>query len=96
MVVSLPGIYFQDPEITPTGQGLFRWDGSGTSVPTFPLEVEVRAIVEGQFMAKWVHAHSLGYQISPSSRLLATGGASKNTAILQARQYNYTCGYMLS
>jgi xylulokinase len=77
------GIYFQEPEITPAGQGLFRWDGSGTSVPTFPSEVEVRAIVEGQFMAKRVHACRLGYKMTPSSRLLATGGASQNTAILQ-------------
>ena len=79
----LAGIYFQEPEITPAGQGLFRWDSSGTSVSSFPSEVEVRAIVEGQFMAKRVHASRLGYKLTPSSRLLATGGASQNTAILQ-------------
>ena len=35
-------------------------------------------------MAKRVHACRLGYKMTPSSRLLATGGASQNTAILQA------------
>lgn len=73
-----------DPEITPAGQGCHRWDSDNTPVAEFSPEVEVRAIVEGQFMAKWVHAHKLGYQITASSRILATGGASKNTAILQA------------
>lgn len=80
------GIYFQDPEITPAGQGVYRWDSNGVAVSKFPPEVEVRAIVEGQFMAKWVHAKRLGYTLSPSSRVLATGGASKNLKILQARQ----------
>ena len=78
------GIYFPQPEITPSGpQGEFRWNSSGTPVPSFPPEVEVRAVVEGQFMAKWIHTRRLGYTISPSSRILATGGASENTAILQ-------------
>jgi xylulokinase len=80
------GIFFKEPEITPAGWGEFRWDGSGAAVPSFPPEVEVRALVEGQFVAKWVHSRSLGYCISESSRVLATGGASRNTAILQACQ----------
>ena len=48
-----------------------------------PPEKEPRAIVESQFLAKYVHAHSLGYRITPTSRILATGGASKNKRILQ-------------
>lgn len=68
---------------------MFRWDGSGVAVSTFPPEVEVRAIVEGQFMAKWAHAKKLGYTLSPSSRVLATGGASKNLKILQASQLGF-------
>ena len=77
------GIYFQDPEITPAGQGIFRTNKSSTKVEQFPPEVEVRAIVESQIMAKFVHARSLGYQITASSRVLATGGASQNPRILQ-------------
>lgn len=78
------GIYFHDPEITPAGcQGSFRFDVRGKKVDSFSPEVEVRAVIEGQFLAKLTHARSLGYQISSSSRVLATGGASKNTEILQ-------------
>ena len=50
---------------------------------SFPCGVEARAVVEGQVMAKYIHAHTLGYRITPSSRILATGGASKNRSILQ-------------
>ena len=50
---------------------------------SFPPEREARALVEGQFLAKFVHAQRLGYRISRSSRVLATGGASKNRRILQ-------------
>ena len=74
-----------EPEITPrAGPGEYRWDRGGTGVAEFPPEVELRALVEGQLVGKWVHAHRLGYNITPSSRILATGGASQNTAILQA------------
>ena len=50
---------------------------------SFSPEVESRAIIEGQIMAKFVHARKLGYKITSTSRVLATGGASKNTDILQ-------------
>lgn len=90
---SLPsGIYFKDLEIAPAVQGVFRWDASNAAISEFPPAVEVRAAVEGQVMAKWVHAHKLGYQITPSSRVLATGGGSRNTAILQA--WLWECAYM--
>ena len=79
----LTGIYFHDLEITPAGQGLFRFDTNNKSVDSFPPEIEVRAVIEGQFMAKLTHARNLGYQISSSSRVLATGGASQNPKILQ-------------
>ena len=90
-IFSTAGIYFKDPEITPAGKGIFRQDNSGTAVDHFPPEVEVRAIVENQIMAKFVHARNLGYQISGSSRVLATGGASQNPQILQVlgRPYEY-------
>ena len=80
------GIYFYDPEITPSGQGVYRFDKNGTPVESFPPEVEVRAVIESQLLAKLNHARKLGYEISPTSRVLATGGASANTRILQVRQ----------
>lgn len=33
-------------------------------VSAFPEDVEIRALVEGQFMAKRIHAEGLGYRIS--------------------------------
>ncbi|XP_065839461.1 xylulose kinase-like [Oscarella lobularis] len=77
------GIYFFDTEITPFAIGEHRFDASGKKVDVFERSTEVRALVEGQFMAKRVHAENLGYDIGPTSRVLATGGASKNSAILQ-------------
>lgn len=78
------GIYFLEPEITPnTSSGEFRWDRTGSSVTGFPPEIEVRALVEGQLIAKRVHCQRLGYTVTQTSRILATGGASENTAILQ-------------
>ena len=74
-----------EPEITPTVQGVYRFSPQDVVLDSFPAEVEVRAIVEGQLMAKRCHALSLGYQITSQSRVLATGGAAANPAIRQVR-----------
>lgn len=47
------------------------------------LEVEVRALIEGQFIAKRAHAEDFGMRIDKNTKILATGGASINTSILQ-------------
>ena len=81
-----PGIYFQDPEITPSGHGVFRFNAENDQLKKdeqFSNETEARAIVEGQILAKFVHARNLGFKIDGSTRVLATGGASQNTHILQ-------------
>lgn len=57
-------------------------------VASFSTEEEIRSLVEGQFMAKRYHAEKLGYKLSPSSRILATGGASNNREILQVHCFN--------
>ena len=49
----------------------------------------MRAVIEGQFLAKLNHARKLGYEISPTSRVLATGGASANERILQVSGATY-------
>ncbi|XP_022529597.2 xylulose kinase isoform X2 [Astyanax mexicanus] len=77
------GIYFDAMEITPPAVGVHRFDKHGRWVATFTREVEIRALVEGQFLAKRVHAQKLGYKIIPGTRVLATGGASSNKDILQ-------------
>lgn len=33
-------------------------------VSAFPGDVEIRALIEGQFMAKRIHAEGLGYRVS--------------------------------
>ncbi|XP_036445502.1 xylulose kinase isoform X1 [Colossoma macropomum] len=77
------GIYFDAVEITPPAVGIHRFDQHDRRVATFTQEVEIRALVEGQFLAKRVHAQKLGYKIIPGTRVLATGGASSNKDILQ-------------
>ncbi|XP_023254552.1 xylulose kinase-like, partial [Seriola lalandi dorsalis] len=52
-------------------------------VSSFSPQVEVRAVVEGQFLSRRVHAERLGYSIVPGTRVMATGGASSNRQILQ-------------
>ncbi|XP_051538537.1 xylulose kinase [Myxocyprinus asiaticus] len=77
------GIYFDVMEISPPAVGVHRFDHEGQRVAAFAREVEIRALVEGQFLAKRVHAERLGYKIIPGTKVLATGGASSNKDILQ-------------
>ncbi|XP_066572721.1 xylulose kinase [Amia ocellicauda] len=77
------GMYFDAMEITPAAVGVHRFDKDDNKVEGFPKEREIRAVIEGQFLAKRVHAEQLGYKIIPGTRVLATGGASSNTDILQ-------------
>uniref|UniRef100_A0A673TX84 Xylulose kinase n=2 Tax=Suricata suricatta TaxID=37032 RepID=A0A673TX84_SURSU len=77
------GFYFDVMEITPEIMGRHRFSAENHKVPAFPREVEIRALIEGQFMAKRTHAEGLGYRVLPKTRILATGGASHNRDILQ-------------
>ncbi|XP_066300967.1 xylulose kinase-like [Branchiostoma lanceolatum] len=77
------GMYFDVQEITPSAVGVHRFNSADQKVESFPPAVEVRALVEGQFLAKRAHAEMLGYSVGCSTRVLATGGASSNTSILQ-------------
>uniref|UniRef100_A0A3B4UXY9 Xylulose kinase n=1 Tax=Seriola dumerili TaxID=41447 RepID=A0A3B4UXY9_SERDU len=77
------GFYFDTMEITPPAVGVHRFDPDDTEVSSFSPQVEVRAVVEGQFLSRRVHAERLGYSIVPGTRVMATGGASSNREILQ-------------
>ncbi|XP_053121434.1 xylulose kinase isoform X2 [Hemicordylus capensis] len=77
------GFYFDVMEIIPKAVGIHRFNAHNNRIPTFPKEVEIRALIEGQFMAKRIHAEKLGYKILPTTRILATGGASYNKEVLQ-------------
>nr|XP_040145960.1 xylulose kinase isoform X3 [Ictidomys tridecemlineatus] len=78
-----PGFYFDVMEITPEIIGRHRFNAENHEVPAFPRDVEIRALIEGQFMAKRIHAEGLGYRVMPKTKILATGGASHNRDILQ-------------
>ncbi|XP_036122499.1 xylulose kinase [Molossus molossus] len=77
------GFYFDVKEITPEMIGRHRFNAENREVSAFPRDVEIRALIEGQFMAKRIHAEGLGYQVMPKTKILATGGASHNRDILQ-------------
>uniref|UniRef100_A0A8C6WQN3 Xylulose kinase n=1 Tax=Neogobius melanostomus TaxID=47308 RepID=A0A8C6WQN3_9GOBI len=77
------GFYFDVVEILPAAVGVHRFDALDNKVSSFPAHTEVRALVEGQFLSKRLHAERLGYAIMPGTRVLATGGASSNAQILQ-------------
>ncbi len=103
-ILSSPAMYYDLPEITPHNlKGDFRYNKAGERVTRYAShEAEVRALIEGQFMAKRLHAERMGLTIGKwkpeadsdtdksfpffpdeSTRILVTGGASVNKAILQ-------------
>jgi xylulokinase len=57
------GIYFEVKEITPFADGTHRFSEKDENVESFAKDVEIRALIEGQFMAKRAHAEQLGYSI---------------------------------
>ncbi|KAG7169488.1 xylulose kinase-like [Homarus americanus] len=78
------GIYYFMREIIPDLEGVFRYNKADESVSRFTSrEVEVRALIEGQLLAKRVYAEKLGFHIDSKTRVLATGGASNNNSLLQ-------------
>lgn len=78
------GFYFDVQEILPFLSGDYRFNKSDKKVAKFSsLEIEVRALVEGQFIAKKAYAEDIGFNLDKDTKILATGGASINKAILQ-------------
>ncbi|KAK2575698.1 hypothetical protein KPH14_012088 [Odynerus spinipes] len=78
------GLYFDAQEILPSVIGDHRFNKANDEINRYSSkEVEVRALIEGQFVAKRAHAEDFGFTIGPNTRIIATGGASANKAILQ-------------
>ncbi|XP_014245571.1 xylulose kinase [Cimex lectularius] len=78
------GLYFDFEEIMLPLQGDFRFDKAGNDIDKFPSpEIEIRALVEGQFLAKRAQLEDLNIHIGENTRIIATGGGSKNRSILQ-------------
>ena len=75
---------YLEPEITPTVHttGIHRFDANDQEVASFAtVKQTVRGLIEGQFLSLKSHAHHLG--LSRPKRLVASGGASVNHALLQ-------------
>ena len=79
------GMYYDYPEITPHNlHGNYRFNKDNEKVVKFASnEVEARALIEGQFMAKRLHIEKMGFKIQPTTRIVVTGGASVNDSIIQ-------------
>lgn len=58
-------MYYDFPEITPHNKkGDFRYNKANEKVVKFASnEVEARALIEGQFMAKRLHVEKMGFKI---------------------------------
>lgn len=57
-------MFFDEQEITPKAKGVFRFDAEGNKIDSFEQSaVEVRALVEGQLLAKRCYAEKLGFSI---------------------------------
>ncbi|XP_029159809.1 xylulose kinase isoform X2 [Nylanderia fulva] len=77
-------LYFDIQEINPFVIGDYRYNKANDEISRYSSkEVEVRALIEGQFVAKRAYAEDFGFVIGPNTRIIATGGASVNKAILQ-------------
>jgi xylulokinase len=78
------GIYFVLPEIVPdfNASRVFRFSPDGKPETRCPTpQHEIRALMEGHFMSMLLHGKNMG--VKEMRRVIATGGASANNAILQ-------------
>ena len=58
------GMFFDEQEITPKIQGTFRFNAFDQRINVFEeAATEVRALIEGQLLAKRIHAERLGFII---------------------------------
>ncbi|KAJ2947291.1 hypothetical protein O0L34_g17007 [Tuta absoluta] len=78
------GIYYDTAEIVPrAAPGRWLWDARGRPIDKTAPQFEARALLEGQAIARRVHAEDMGFKLDESSRIIATGGASVNKDLLQ-------------
>ncbi|KAM0849681.1 hypothetical protein ACQ4PT_053578 [Festuca glaucescens] len=96
------GFYYKEQEILPplpVGYHRYIVDTltSGSSAETarhqtdeFDPPSEVRAVIEGQFLSMKGHAERCGLPVPPK-RIIATGGASSNQAILKIMASIFGC-----
>ncbi|GAQ82467.1 xylulose kinase [Klebsormidium nitens] len=93
----LHGFYYDEPEILPpVPAGVLRFECKGNSaedatpVSSFDDAHECRAIVEGQLLSMRAHSERIGMP-SPPTRVIVTGGASANQAIVATTADVFGC-----
>ncbi|CAG0913329.1 unnamed protein product [Notodromas monacha] len=81
----LIGMFWDQPEIVPPmARGDHRFNERDEPVEKFESpEQEIRALVEGQFLAKRIYLERMGLDLAVGLRIIATGGASNNEEVLQ-------------
>lgn len=78
------GFYYTIAEIIPGNvEGCFYFDDADCQLEDLSDAEHVRAVIESQFLSRRIHAEDMGFELGENCRVLATGGASNNTAILQ-------------
>lgn len=61
----ITGLYYDTQEIIPCVKGDYHMNKANVEVLKFSgKEIEVRAVIEGQFLGKRAHAEDLGFTIS--------------------------------
>lgn len=79
------GLYYTIAEIIPSNiEGCYYFNQDNSPVESLSPSQHARAVIEGQFLSRRIHAEDMGFRFGASSRILATGGASNNQSILQA------------
>lgn len=62
IIINLKGFYYDQREIIPWAIGDHLFNKANDRILKFnSKEVEVRALIEGQFIAKRAHAEEMGY-----------------------------------
>ena len=69
MIHCVTGLYYDTQEILPCLNGDFHVNKANVEISKFSgKEIEVRALIEGQFLAKRAYAEDLGFILSKQSR----------------------------
>ncbi|KAK9504271.1 hypothetical protein O3M35_010644 [Rhynocoris fuscipes] len=78
------GLYYDVKEIFPNIEGNYKYDAAGNAIDKFPSsEIEIRALIEGQTLSKRAMIEHMGVHVGDNTKIIVTGGASRNESILQ-------------
>uniref|UniRef100_A0A182FIZ4 Xylulose kinase n=1 Tax=Anopheles albimanus TaxID=7167 RepID=A0A182FIZ4_ANOAL len=85
-------LHFISKEILPPVKGTLRWNKTSSLENTEQAkgvlkysspQSEIRALIEGQMLARKSYATEMGFSFGEKTKIIATGGASVNHSILQ-------------